>query len=92
MESLFKGWPSWVIGFVKSPEGGVNCILFQPSGVVRDVVFNLENTVEPRIDTDGHGYQAFARNPRLTRKVSQTRSPKSVLIRTTIQSVRSLAA
>ena len=81
MKSPFKGWPSWVVGFLKSPEGGVNCIFFRTAGAVLDAVFNPENAIQPRIDTDGHGYQAVAQKPRLTQKVSQTRSLKSVFIR-----------
>jgi hypothetical protein len=58
----------------------MDCIWLRPSGVVLDLMFNPEKAVEPRIDTDGHGYRAFAEDPRLTQKVSQTRSPKSVLL------------
>ncbi len=43
--------------------------------------FILENVVQPRMDTDGHGYQAVARNRRLTQEVNENRSPKSVFIR-----------
>ena len=49
-----------------SPEGGL---------------VNLENAVQPRMDTDGHGYQAVAQNRRLTQEVSEKRGPKSVFIR-----------
>ena len=44
-------------------------------------LLNLENAVQPRMGTDGHGYQALAGGKRLTRMVNEARNPKSVFIR-----------
>jgi hypothetical protein len=41
----------------------------------------LKNAVRPRMDTDGHGYQAYTKNQRFTRSVNKKRLPKSVFIR-----------
>jgi hypothetical protein len=37
--------------------------------------------VQPRMNTDGHGYQDFTENQRFTGTVNQLRFPKSVSIR-----------
>jgi hypothetical protein len=42
---------------------------------------NLENAVQPRMGTDGHGCQALGGGQRLTRRVNEARHPKSVFIR-----------
>ena len=39
MKSPLRGRAGWVIGFLKSPEVGVNCIFPRPFGVLRDVGF-----------------------------------------------------
>ena len=41
----------------------------------------LKNAVQPRMDTDGHGYQTFARNNEITQQASLTQIQKSVCIR-----------
>ena len=43
--------------------------------------FILKAAVEPRIDTDGHGYQELDNIDRFTRKVTSVDSHLSVLIR-----------
>ena len=43
--------------------------------------FILKAAVEPRIDTDGHGYQELDYIDRFTRKVTSVDSHLSVLIR-----------
>ena len=39
MKSQLRGWAGWVIEFLKSSEGGVNCIFPRPFGVLQDVGF-----------------------------------------------------
>ena len=41
---------------------------------------NLKNAVQPRMDTDGRGYQAFAWNDPFTQRVSWIQFPKTVSI------------
>jgi hypothetical protein len=41
----------------------------------------LKNAVQPRMDADGHGYQAFTENQWFTRTVNKKHLPKSVFIR-----------
>jgi hypothetical protein len=43
-------------------------------------VFTLKNAVQPRMDADGHGSQAFAATHRSTRWVNKKRRSKSVFI------------
>jgi len=41
----------------------------------------LKNAIQPRMNTDGHGYQALAQSCQFTREVSEKRGSKSVFIR-----------
>jgi hypothetical protein len=48
---------------------------------IREIRVILKNAVQPRINTDGHGYQAFTENQRFPRRENKLRLPKSVFIR-----------
>ena len=63
--------------FVMSSNMGLAMLRYGMAGNA----FNLENAVQPRMDTDGHGCQALAKNQRLTQQVNETLGPKSVFIR-----------
>ena len=44
------------------------------------LVLNSKDEIQPRMDTDGHGYQAFGRNNEFTQQLSLAQSQKSVFI------------
>jgi hypothetical protein len=45
------------------------------------VAFNLEKAVQPRMNTDGHGYQELAEEQPITRKGNGLPGWKTVFIR-----------
>jgi len=42
--------------------------------------FNLKTAVQPRMDTDGHGYQGLAEQASFTQRVNEKSGSKSVFI------------
>jgi hypothetical protein len=43
MTTPFKGGPSWMMGFLASSEGRVNCISFRTAGVLLPIISHLAN-------------------------------------------------
>ena len=63
-------WVGIPLGFAGGGEAGTALI--------------LKNAVQPRINTDGHEYQAFTENQRFTRRVNLLRLRKPVFIHSSV--------